>query len=387
MPRRTQDTPQPITTRTLDKAVEQGILTRLQVAELHELAGLAPRDAVPASAGASEGAYPRDPENLRFIGGFGDVFVTIGILLFLSAMAQMVGGVADGGLGGAATALGSWVLAEYFTRRRRMALPSIVLLIGFVGGLFGAVLQSPGIVPDRVLAEWGVLGWVESLGWENGGGLFLIAGLVAALGAALHYWRFRVPITVAAGAGSLAVALFAGLSLTMPAFVGDHTAIVLAVFGAALFALAMRFDLKDPARVTRNTDIAFWLHLLAAPLIVRAVLPAAGGEGFSTDWFFTAPSTLSTGSAALVLVLFLGLGAVSILIDRRALLVAGLSFAGVAYWSVLRAADLAADNGVVITLASLGAFILLVSIGWKPLRRLLLLGVPAALTRRLPVIQ
>ncbi len=387
MPRRTQDTPQPITTRTLDKAVEQGILTRLQVAELHELAGLSPREAAPASAGETDGAYPRDPENLRFIGGFGDVFVTIGILLFLSAIAQMVGGVADGGLGGVTVAFGSWVLAEYFTRVRRMALPSIVLLIGFVGGVFGAILQSPGLVPDRVLAEWGVLGWVQSLSWDEGGVLFLIAGVLAAIAASIHYWRFRVPITVAAGAGSLAVALFVALRLAAPQLVDDHPALVLAVFGAALFVLAMRFDLRDPERVTRNTDIAFWLHLLAAPLIVRAVLPAAGGEGFSTDWIFTAPDTLSTGSAVLVLVLFLALGAVSILIDRRALLVAGLSFAGVAYWSVLRAADLTADNGVVITLASLGAFILLVSIGWKPLRRLLLLGVPAALTRRLPVIQ
>ena len=37
------------------------------------------------------------------------------------------------GLFVAATA---WGLAEFFTRKRRMALPSIILLLAFVGGVF-----------------------------------------------------------------------------------------------------------------------------------------------------------------------------------------------------------------------------------------------------------
>ena len=37
-----------------------------------------------------------------------------------------------------AVAVTSWGLAEYFTRQRRMALPSIVLLLAFVGGVFEA---------------------------------------------------------------------------------------------------------------------------------------------------------------------------------------------------------------------------------------------------------
>ncbi len=34
----------------------------------------------------------------------------------------------------------------------------------------------------------------------------------------------------------------------------------------------MRFDMTDPERLTRRTDIAFWLHLLAAPLIVHSLI-------------------------------------------------------------------------------------------------------------------
>ena len=34
----------------------------------------------------------------------------------------------------------------------------------------------------------------------------------------------------------------------------------------------MRYDLSDPARETRRTDAAFWLHLLAAPLLVHTLV-------------------------------------------------------------------------------------------------------------------
>ncbi|MEM7567151.1 MAG: hypothetical protein AAF321_07955, partial [Pseudomonadota bacterium] len=350
--RKTSDAPQPITTRTLDKAVEQGILTRLQVAELKELAGLVPAEPVPTAGAAPD--RPRDPENLRFIGGFGDIFVTIGLLLFLGALSQMIGAldvtslvtgrVADATATGVVMAA-SWVLAEYFTRIRRMALPSIVLLLIFVAAGFG-VLQALALTHvTPLLSDW--------LPAANAtAGALLVAGLGAALLAGLHYWRFRVPITVAAGVAALSLGIAGILGTTVPDVLTAYPTLTVGAFGVSIFLLAMRFDLRDPARVTRNTDIAFWLHLLAAPLIVRAVLPAAGGEGFSTDWIFTAPTSLETGTAVLVLVLFLALGLVSVLIDRRALLVAGLSFAGVAYWSVLQAVNLSEDNGVVVTLLS-----------------------------------
>ena len=35
----------------------------------------------------------------------------------------------------AVVAVASWGLAEFFTRRRRMALPSLMLLFAFVGGV------------------------------------------------------------------------------------------------------------------------------------------------------------------------------------------------------------------------------------------------------------
>ena len=71
--------------------------------------------------------------------------------------------------------------------------------------------------------------------------------------------------------------------------------------------------------MTRRTDIAFWLHLLAAPLIVHPLIAAIAD---------TTAAQLDTNAAVAILAIFLGLGLVSLIIDRRALLVSGLTYAG-----------------------------------------------------------
>jgi hypothetical protein len=49
------------------------------------------------------------------------------------------------GVAGILVAAAAWGLAEFFTRKRRMALPSIVLLLAFVGGV--------AAIPINFLAE------------------------------------------------------------------------------------------------------------------------------------------------------------------------------------------------------------------------------------------
>jgi hypothetical protein len=80
---------------------------------------------------------------------------------------------------------------------------------------------------------------------------------------------------------------------------------------------------------------------------------------------------------------FLALSFVAVLIDRRALLVSGLVYAGGAFWTLIRQAGLS-DITTPLTILTLGAFVLLLSAGWKPLRAGRLKLAPLALTRRLP---
>ena len=81
----------------------------------------------------------------------------------------------------------------------------------------------------------------------------------------------------------------------------------------------MKFDMSDRNRVTQRTDIAFWLHLLAAPLIVHSIVYPLLTE-----------SALSPGAAVAIVSLFAVLSLVALTVDRRALLVSSLLYLGYA---------------------------------------------------------
>src|SRR2546423_3531335 len=104
-----------------------------------------------------------DEEQFRLLTGFNDIFVSIAAAILLFAVGwigQWVGlnaGLAIDGDGPSPVAAlfvaaTSWALALFFTARRRMALPSILLLLTFVGGIvctaaFALVL---GVGPDAL---------------------------------------------------------------------------------------------------------------------------------------------------------------------------------------------------------------------------------------------
>lgn len=358
-----------ISDRALDVAVSREIVTADTVERLRALqAELAPDNALPGETAEA----PDDEESLRFITGFADIFVTVGIVLFLGALIVIMNARAGSTPMYAGVAACAWLLAEFFTFKRRMALPSIVLLLVFVVAVFmlsveiaasllHATAAGPAIWTTRVPTD------LLSIG---------IGAVVAAGAAALHFAHFRVPITVAAGTAALCVLVVAAAVGTIPGLRDTGLDAVLLICGLAVFALAMRFDMSDPARRTRRTDIAFWLHLLAAPLIVHALM---GGLLHGLDTQMTLATALG------ILWLFVLLGLVAVIVDRRALLVSGLVYAGIANAMVIRASGLT-DRGLVVptVVLVLGAFILLLSAGWQPLRRAILRRLPHALATRLP---
>src|SRR6266508_883826 len=102
-----------IASEILAKGVERGIITAEQAERLRALETAGEPPELPVSP---------DDEQLRFIGGFSDIFVTIGLAMFLGAIgyfALLFGGTAARWTAIAVTA---WLLAEFFTRQRRMAL-------------------------------------------------------------------------------------------------------------------------------------------------------------------------------------------------------------------------------------------------------------------------
>jgi hypothetical protein len=297
-----------------------------------------------------------DDEKLRLVTGFNDIFVTIGLVMFLGALSYLLLTVSEM-LAAPAVAAASWALAEFFTRKRRLALPSIALLFSFVVAVYLSAVMVVGgafqtdLTPSTTLA----------------------AGVVAALGAYAHWMRFHVPVTVAAGAAALAAILLALCQIVAPNLPADYPIAVFVPLGLAVFALAMWFDTSDLTRQTRRTDIAFWLHLLAAPLIVHPILmPMMADDA-------------SLASAIQVMIVFLVLAVVALVVDRRAILVSSLAYLAYAAGTLITAVGLHSASFAVSTLA-VGAVVLMLSAAWRPLRRIFMGLMPDTIRQRLPAV-
>jgi hypothetical protein len=215
-----------------------------------------------------------------------------------------------------------------------------------------------------------------------------VKALAAALAATLFYLRSQLPFALLVIAGCLVLFLSMLFGPVLFPNTSAYTLILL-VCGLGVFAVAMYYDLSDRTRTTRLADCAFWLHLLAAPLIVhsliRLLLSGPAGADASAGPFGL---SMTTASAVTIFVIVALLTIVAILIDRRALLVSALIYLGVAIGYALTSAIRAGtDSDVSVffaTLVILGATVLILGAGWQPLRRVILRLIPAAVVNRLP---
>lgn len=312
-----------------------------------------------------------DEEHFRLLTGFNDIFVTLACIILLVAMGWLGDAFRPGTrphdpslLSGLLIASASWGLAEYFTRTRRMALPSILLLAGFVGGVgFSVVAAGMLAVPDA--------------GGRTGSLIMAGAALASAAGAWLHWRRFMVPITVAAGAAALAAMVGALIMSAVPDGGRALVSALILVAGLAIFALAMRWDMSDRARTTRRADVAFWLHLAAAPMIAHALFTLLGVFG---------TSQIPVAKALTVIALYFAFGIVALAIDRRALLVSGLAYVLYAIYALFRQAG-AVDLSFALTALVIGASLLLLSAGWHRARHAIVRRLPSPLVARLPYLE
>jgi hypothetical protein len=270
-----------------------------------------------------------DEEQVRLLTGFNDVFVVIASGLLLGAVYWMGLGIAAWA-GPLLMGLIAWGLAEFFTRRRRMALPSVALLLAFTAGASGAVFAVQGWTP-------------------------LVAG-VAAVACWIHWTRFRVPITIAVGVGSAVACLVSTLTVITPAASNWVSAMVL-LAGLATFGLAMSWDSLDKQRVTSRSDVAFWLHLLAAPMVVHPI--------FSEIGLFD--SEQSTSTAVVVIGIYIAISVVSLAVDRRALMVSSLAYVGYAFIIILQQYG-TVSLAFAATALTLGSALLLLSAFWNVCR-------------------
>jgi MFS family permease len=314
-----------------------------------------------------------DEEQFRLLTGFNDIFVAIASVLLLVALGwigyEIGPRIPDGPsfTSGLLVATAAWGLAEFFTRKRRMALPSILLLLAFVGAvlftglaLFMQIIGEQAIDDDERVAAL----------------LFAAAAAIAAGATWAHWRRFRVPITIAAGAAAVG-----GVVLALVASVlgdgweqGDRMLAAAFVLGLGVFAFAMWWDASDRERLTRRADVAFWLHLLAAPLLVHPVFHALG----------VLDNDVAVGSAVLVVLLYIALALVALAIDRRALMVSALAYVLYALSALFRELGAVGLN-VALTALVIGSALLLLSAFWHSARAVVVGWLPEGVRAKLPV--
>jgi len=119
----------------LKAAAAVGIITEVQAANLSTL--------VHERAGRISQKRP-DDEPFELFSGFSEIFISIGLIILISG-ASAFSAVAGGVMLFAIALLGlCWLAATYFTLKRRMTLPSIVLVCGFAQGISLLMLFALG---------------------------------------------------------------------------------------------------------------------------------------------------------------------------------------------------------------------------------------------------
>lgn len=329
------------TDEDLNSAVDSGILTKHDVHNFRQ------------HVAAQHHTLAVDEENFRLISGFNDVFVVIASGLLLASVAWL-GFEIEPLLGALGFAAVSWGLAEFFVKRRRMALPAIGLLLAFLAGVFAA----PIVFQDKP----------NELN-------FIVAGLLTIIAAWAHWRRFMVPITVAAATAAGLVCLLAAVVYLFP--VTKFYVIELAFFAGLLtFGLAMYWDASDRSRQTRRSDVAFWLHLLSAPMIVHPIFSHLG----------ILQGVESLSASLLVVALYVLLALISIAVDRRAIMVSALVYVLYAFSSLFNQYGLVSYS-FALTGLCIGGTLLLLSAFWQSSRVAILRLVPRAIQLHLPELK
>jgi len=364
-------------------------------------------------------ARPSD-EMLPFLNNFHDIFTTIGVLILLGGLAVGAGQVMAGlGLdegeqafqnalmaliGGIAVFI--WFLSALLVGKQRRILPGIVLssvfgvatMIVLVWGYAQFLIHGAGISEQ----SFEVAGdSVDNMEFGREAVMMVLAqlpvsirfmpvvfGLAFLLPVAAYYFSYRLPYA----GGLMGVGVVLTAVMTLLAF-DPYTVIVWAptinvAAGASLLLAGILFDARDPGRETRLAGTAFWLHFFAAPVLLGAVLNVTQTGWTFQESDFANPENLNLFAAmasnsaeatrlAITALTVIGIFAlVSLLINRRALIVSGLVTAGVSIGIIVNSAGLGAGAVVAVTLLVLGGVVVVLGAAWNPVRRILLLPIP-----------
>ena len=351
----------------LNAAVDQGIITEHQAARLRELSLTAPT----AQFDAPEMDFSQSPEDepFRFMRGFADLFTALGVSIFSCGLYLATPFIVMGDVGEGAGDVMVWAtfavislvviafhmpLSSYLIRTRRLPLSGLVISISL------AIWTATFLTWAQVLITLDHSDLGNFLEVFANGSIWIALGAAAVL--VVFYLRYRLPSTL------FVLALFAVSFLSFYVhrqfdieWQSTMSRIYFGGLGVLVFVSAMIFENKDRRRTTRLSECAFWLHIVAAPVMLYALLAAE---------FLDQPALWS------LIVVFLGLSFVALLIDRRSILVSGLLYLGIALGTLIGDSSMDFRSSFGLTMLIVGAVALSLGIGWSSIRKTVMNFIP-----------
>ncbi len=310
-----------ISREKLQQAVEHNLIQQQQLEPLYEFLK---KDEQEISA-----AVESREEPLKFIRSFGDIFITLGIVLLVLASHQ----INISGYYYLIPAAGFVVLAEWLVRVRKLVLPGMAILIAILYFVNKAVAFNHNEATTLSLA-------------------------VLSVTSLLYYLRYRMPFSLLPlVAGILAIIM---LQLGMDLLEKPWVFILL---GLIVFTIAMGFDIQDTARKSHLSDSAFWLHLLAAPLIVH---------GTMVTLLINNPAWLqSINKEVIMIIFFAAFFLIALFLDRRAILISTQIYVIYALTQLLQSHISSTQNVLMYILIGLGLFVIFFGTYWYKTRSLI----------------
>lgn len=315
-----------ISKEVLKKAVDRNLLHENQLEPLHRFLT---EEAAQLDEKKNKAGSDTHEEPLRFIRSFGDVFISLGIV-FVSVAMNMIG---LSGLYYLLPVVGLVLLAEWLVRHRRLVLPGMVILLSILYFVNRSVEFNQH---EASVFDLSMLG----------------------LTSLLFYARYRMPFSLF----PLAVSLVAIIIIQI-GFDVIQQPIYIAVPGLMVFAVALWLDAQDTRRVSHLSDSAFWLHLIAAPLIVHGVMVSMLIS--DNEWI----NVISP--EAIILLFFFMFFLIALFIDRRAMLVSTQLYMIYALTQMFTGSNYSDENVLIYVLIVLGMFVIYFGSYWYKTRSLL----------------
>jgi hypothetical protein len=322
-----------ITISSLEKAAAQNIISTEQDEPLYQF----------LRAQASDSQIDSREEPLRFIRSFGDIFITLGvILLLMSINASSISGMYY-----LLPVAGFVLIAEWLVRVRRLALPGMAILLSILFLMYKAIP------------------------FDGDNTLFYVFGVLA-LTSLAFYLRYKMPFSLLPLAASVVTMIIVQLDIS----VLDYP-IIFSGLGLIVFAVALWFDTQDTQRQSHLSDSAFWLHLLASPLIVH---------GMMVTILLSQQAWVEMLSKELLMIVFFAVFfLLALFLDRRAMLISTQIYVIYSLTQLFKNNLTGTQDVIIYVLLALGLFVLYFGAYWYKSRRFIFKALAGhAITRFVP---